>query len=217
MNRNKPIEGNESTPFSNYSFSAIVSGPPGSGKSNYVISQMTSTNGYFYRKFNKIYIFSPSLHTVKTDIALPEENFFEELDWNKVQNIFDENKALLKAGEEKQVLIVFDDLIGEISKAGNLATFNKLVLNRAHAFVSIILTTQAYNKIPLAIRKNFSNIVQFKANNRELDVIRDELTSLNRDEWNNLTKYVYSEPHTSLTIRDDNRYFKNQNELKLEF
>lgn len=216
MKRNFPIKGNEQTAFSNYSFASVISGPPGSGKSSWLFSQLTNPKGLLYRKFHRVHVFSPSLHTIKKEIALPEKNLHSELDWETVEELINQNKEDVKSGEDKQMLLIFDDLLTEISKGGKLPVFQRMILNRAHAFVSVCLTTQTYNKIPLSLRKNFNILVQFKAKKKELGNIRDELTDYDENEWKQITKYVFDDTHNYMVITNDGRIYKNTNLLEID-
>lgn len=216
MNRNHIIPHNENTFYSNYSFAQLVCGPPGSGKTSWVISQMTHSKGLLYKKFHTIHIFSPSLHTVVKEIHLPPNQIHQELDFDELEQILEQNKARVKNGENKQLLLVFDDMITEISKTNNIKVFSKMILNRAHYFASVIITTQTYNKIPLSLRKNFSIITQFKANKKELENVRQEATNFDETEWKALCKYVFETSHSFLTITSNNNFYKNMNLLEIE-
>jgi len=216
IDRNHPIKGNEDTYLDRYNFATIISGPSNSGKTSFLLSQLTHKKGLLFRKFHRIYIFSPSLHTALTDIHLPEENIHQDLDWEIVNNILNENKQRKINGEESQILLIFDDLISEIAQSKNIDAFSKLILNRAHYYASVIITTQAYGRIPLYLRKNFSVVCQFKASNREMDVIRDELTQFNEKEWKQIMKYVFDEKYNYLVITNENKLYKKINLLEIE-
>lgn len=215
IDRNHPIPNNENTYLDRFNFAMIISGPSNSGKTSFLLSQLTHKRGLLFRKFHRVYIFSPSLHTALTDIQLPEENIYSELDWDVVNALLNENKQRNLHGEESQILLIFDDLISEIAQSKNIDAFSKMVLNRAHYYSSVIITTQAYSRIPLYLRKNFSVTCQFKASNRELEVIRDELTQFNEKEWKQILKFVFDEKYSYIVITNENKIYKKMNLLEI--
>lgn len=215
MNRNRPIAGNENMPIDKYNFSILISGPSGSGKSNVWVS-MLSKGGMLAKKFHDIHIWSPSIHTIKKSIGIPEENIHETLDLEELTEMLDYFNRLKKAGVEKQVLFIFDDMIGDLmEKYGSEIV--KMILNRAHMGLSVIFTSQSYNKIPLILRKNMSGVIQFNTiNKRELNSIREELTSYDKNEWNDIVKKTLISPHDFLFIRNDSKIYRNFNLLSIE-
>ena len=67
-------------PLPKKSFSLLIIGKPGSGKTNLLLNLITKKGKCFNRKFDKIYLFSPSLGTIKDDDPfelLPDEQKFD--------------------------------------------------------------------------------------------------------------------------------------------
>jgi hypothetical protein len=244
MNTNAEIPGGQ-PPFDRYNFALLVVGVPNSGKSTFVFSQLTQPPrngepaGIFYKKFHKVFIFSPSVHTIDKKIHIPDDQIFPEFDIEKLQEILDaqdeDRKEVEKANAEieewnkenpkkkkdkeevQQILIIFDDMIASIEKDKS-RTFTKMLLNRRHIGVSCIVMTQVYNRCPAKLRKGFSDIILFKTKNRkELDTIRDELTQFNPKEWEQLVKATLVEPHDFLLFKmNSNTMYRNLNELIIE-
>lgn len=229
MATDKPIEGNDDKIFTNYGFSLLACGKPGSGKTTIIMSQLTNTHGIFYRKFNKVYIFSPSVATIGKKIELEEDRFIPEFDVGKLEEIIQaqseensEEKEVDLLGksprvrrEPDEVLLIFDDLISDISKDKSKA-FQRAILNRRHLHLSVICVSQTYNMVPAKLRKNFSDVLILNTNNQaELNCIRKELTSYSTKEFNDLIDYAFKAKHDFLLFRIGET-FRNFNKLEIQ-
>ena len=71
--------------------------------------------------------------------------------------------------------------------------------------VSVWLTTQAFNRIPLMIRKVANGIIAFKLKNvKEIQSIFDEfVVGLTKEQFFRILKYVYINPFDFLFINTD--------------
>jgi hypothetical protein len=215
MNTNHPIPNNENTPFPNYGFSLLVSGRPMSGKTTMVMSQLTNRDGLFYKKFHKVFIFSPSLATIEKKIEIPEDQIFKEYDIEALQSIIDHQEA--NRDDPSEVLVVLDDMIADIER-DNSKTFTRMILNRRHLNLSIICTTQSYARVKLKLRKAFSDFILFNTiNNKEISFFFQELTPFSKDETKILTKHLLQDPHDFIMI---NAYtaqiFRNFNRVMIQ-
>lgn len=244
MNTNANIL-NGQKPFDKYNFALLVCGAPNSGKTSFVIDQLTRRKhldipeGIFYKKFHKVFIFSPSLNTIEKDLGVPSDQIYQEFDTNIIQNIINEqqedfkeidklNKEIDKENkvtrgkkkehhENQQILVIFDDMMSEIAKDKS-KSFMKMVMNRRHIAVSVICISQIFNRIPSKIRKGFSDIIIFTTKNRkELDSIKDEITSFNPNEFKQLIESTLVEPHDFLLFKtNSNDIYRNLNKLTIE-
>jgi GTPase SAR1 family protein len=261
MNTNAKIM-NGQKPFDKYNFALLVCGAPASGKTSFVIDQLTrrkhldTPEGIFYKKFHKVYIFSPSLNTIQKDLGVPQEQIYPEFDTGIIENIIKEqqedykeidklNKEIdafnaelalealdsknptkenkVTKGKKKeheqhqQILVMFDDMMTEISKDKSKA-FMKLIMNRRHIGASIICISQIFNRIPSKIRKGFSDIIIFNTKNRkELECIKDEITSFNPSGFKQLITSTLVEPHDFLLFKtNSNDIYRNLNKLTIE-
>jgi hypothetical protein len=205
-------------PFpSNYGFYIIVSGGPGSGKSSLIYSQILEKGGQWNRKFNKVHIWSPSLSTLGKEIDLPPEQIHTEFDTEEMKEIIESFKDTGMHG-----LFIIDDFVGELSKKDKIML--SLIYNRRHksgagGSVSIIITTQQYNRIPASLRRGVTNgVFIFSTHNKkELNIIEDELFQLSKPDFQKLIKYCFKTKHDQLYINlDDYAIYKNFNLLNIE-
>ena len=194
-----------------YNFFMVCCGAPGSGKSTFwlnLINKKSKNN--FYKKFDKIFIFSNSLHTITQKIKLPEDRMFQGT--GELESVIES----LQDSEDK-VLIVLDDVISEIK---NDSFFMKLLYNRRHQAggISIILATQVWNKLNLALRKVASHLVLFNSDNKkELTSIYDDFIRMPRNIYDEVIKYVFDKKHNFLFLDcANNLYYKNFNALLIE-
>jgi hypothetical protein len=123
----------------------------------------------YNKKFDLVYIVSPSLKTAKDDPfeCLPPEQIENELTVDFLDRFVNE---VSESG--KRVLLLLDDVVNDIRK--NDEALAKILYNRRHVTaddgdeangVSVWLTTQAYNRISLMIRKVASGLIAFKLKN----------------------------------------------------
>jgi len=204
-------------------FAMVLIGKPGMGKTTLILSLICKSGKAFNRKFDKVFIFSPSLITMNEDPfeLIPDEQKFEEVTLDNIQGVLDEIKD---SGDK--VLLVLDDVIADIRGKGKGAVENllqKIFFNRRHlagagGSVSIIATSQTWNKIDPKLRKTASQAIFYQnSNKKEQDAIFEELVLIPRKEYEEVKRYIYDKPHNFLyidTARPDNlQLHKNFNQL----
>ena len=204
-------------------FAMLVCGKPGSGKTTLLLSLICKSGKCFNRKFDRVFIFSPSLITMEEDPfeLIPEDQKFDEVTMDNLNYVLDE---IHDSGEK--VLIVLDDVIADIRGKGKGEienTLQRMFFNRRHlcgygGSCSIIATSQAYNKICPKLRKTASQLIFYKnLNKRELDSIFEEVILIPKKEYMDVCKYVYSRPHNFMyidtTLEPHNMIHKNFTQL----
>tara|TARA_R100000773_G_C4217886_1_gene116353 strand:+ start:86 stop:838 length:753 start_codon:yes stop_codon:yes gene_type:complete len=202
-------------------FFMLISGKPGSGKTSLILNLLCKRGKNYNRKFDKVFIFSPSLITMKNDpfSEIPEEQKFQELNEEILENVLDD---IADTGDK--VLLIMDDVVNDITKNKFLQRFmNKILMNRRHlagfgGSVSVIMTTQVYNKIPAPIRKSASHIIIYHTKNKkELDNLFDELILIPKTEFYEILKYIFQRKHDFMyldTNKDfDKMFHRNFNQL----
>ena len=203
-------------------FAMSIVGKSGSGKTNMVLNLLTKRGKMLNRKFDRVYLISPSLATITDDPfeTIPEEQKYTDL----TPAVLEEIKADIANSGEK-CLIVMDDVVAGIKDRKLEMAVAKLTYNRRHlcgegGCCCLIITSQVYNRIPLSIRKNFSHLILFKSSNkRELKSIADEVALMPDKEFYELLGYTFDKRHNFLyvdTTKDTNQMFhKNFNRLSI--
>lgn len=212
MSNDELIPGLE-PPFNYYNFFYIINGGPGSGKTNLLLNLLTKKGKFFNKKFDRVYIFSPSLKTVTRAINLPEERIFDVFDLEAIENIIEAENE-----EDNKVLIIFDDMINSFRK--NQKEMLKLIYNRRHigGGFSIIITSQVFNKIPNEIRKVATLFVLFKTTNKkEIQSIYEDAVNLSKTDFEQVLKYCWKNKHDFLMIdADTSDIYNGFNKLQLQ-
>jgi len=211
-----------------YNHFLILSAPPRAGKSTWIMNCLCKQGKVYNKKFDVVYIVSPSLKTAKEDPfeCLPPEQIENELTVDFLERFVNE---VTESG--KRVLLLLDDVVNDIRKnKGVDRALAKILYNRRHITadggdeangVSVWLTTQAYNRIPSMIRKVATGLIAFKLKNvKEIQSIFDEyVVGLTKDQFIDILKYVYRSPFDFLYINMDepwdDMYHRNFSQLIL--
>lgn len=184
-----------------------IVGAPASGKTNMWLNLITRRKKFFWRQFDKIFIFSPSLKTINKDLKLPEENLIDGFDQSRLDEIIKEQE-----GTDEHTLIILDDVVAHLK--ANMDELIKIIYNRRHigSGMSVIIISQKYNKIPLDLRVAMSDIVIYNKGKKELDTLFDEYVNLDRKEFDKLIRFVFDEKYSFLYIKtnepEQSKYYK---------
>jgi hypothetical protein len=170
-------------------FASLVIGPPGSGKTSLLVNMLSSPNAYA-RKFNRLYYFSGSMHT------LPDK-FTEKLNRNRVHSDLDSLPSIISDLKESDdsAIMIFDDLVAPIQRKENLKVLKELFFNRRHigGGVALMIVSQKLKSIPLELRTAIDSIYYFSLKNRrELDALFTDYISsmLEQDQFDTIVKFI---------------------------
>tara|TARA_R110000787_G_scaffold270469_1_gene377411 strand:- start:4202 stop:4963 length:762 start_codon:yes stop_codon:yes gene_type:complete len=191
-------------------------GKPGSGKTSLLMNLITKRNKCFNRKFDKVFLFSPSLATDKDSkfSSLPPDQIYDEL---SVENLEEVLKRVKGSGDD--TLLILDDVINDITKSTELQrNLCRVIMNRRHlttdgenGTMGIIMTTQVAIKIPAPIRKCLTHLVLFNTSNKkELQTIFDEFVSIPKKKFIEVLKYCWRSKHDFI-------YLNLEEEIKNQF
>lgn len=215
-------------------FSMYICGSPASGKTSLWTSlllshptkKQTTKPRYYYRFFDNIEIISGSLSTLPIKkFGLEEGQLHNKYSDELLEETIDE----IREDENYNSLIVIDDCIRDLTRSKILT---KTILNRRHctqnnketdnASLSLMITSQKFNMLPLSLRCNMSHIILFKTTNTpELNAIKDELMAdLNKDQQNEILDIAWSRPYGFLFIDvfapKNKRYYSNFDLIEIE-
>jgi GTPase SAR1 family protein len=203
-----------------YGFLAVI-GRPGSGKTSLSISLMTQKDPKIYKKtHHHMIILMPqnSINSLKKNPfkQLPEENFYEELNDSTISDIYDRVNGYSQ--ENEKTLLFIDDMTSDLKKSKYVIdTLKRLVFNRRHLKLNIIITAQSYVNIPLDLRKCITNIIIFKPPKKELEILFQELIENKKDLFLDIMKIVYTEKHNFLFINVPTQtMFRNWDQLVIK-
>jgi hypothetical protein len=203
-------------------FAMLIIGRPGYGKTSLINSLVCKTGKCFNRKFDRVYIWSPSMITMEGDPyeMIPEDQKYETANFENIQGVLDEIKD---SGEK--ILFILDDVIADIRGKGRGDVENllqKIFFNRRHlagsgGSVSIIATSQTYNKVDPKLRKTCSHLIQYKPQKKEIENIYDDMITLPKKEFYDVLRFIYKNKHDfmylNLQEEDTKQIHKGFNQL----
>ena len=207
-----------------YNHFLLITAKPRQGKTTLMYSLLTYRKSPYYRKFDKVYVFSPSLATSKDNRlkSIAEEQKYMNMNEANLQKVYDEIE-----GSGERILILADDVVNDVKKdMGVQNLLNKMMMKRRHICgpsddgdgcgLSMWMTTQVFNKLPRPLRATADFHIVFKTTNKkELDTIFDEIVLLPRKTFDEMNKYVFDDKHNFILIdtneRYDRMYHKNLN------
>ena len=203
-----------------YGFLCVI-GRPQSGKTSLAIAMITQKNPKFYKKtHHHILLFMPenSINSLKKNpfAKLDPANIYHELNNVSILEAYDRIDAWSKEGEK--TLLFVDDMTADLKKSKFIIDMmKKLIYNRRHLKLNIIITAQVYPNIPLDIRKCITSLILFKPPKAEFERIFDELIESKKEIFEDIMKIVYDEPHNFLFVNiPSQKMFKNWDEIIIE-
>tara|TARA_R110000803_G_scaffold40122_1_gene86458 strand:+ start:2490 stop:3236 length:747 start_codon:yes stop_codon:yes gene_type:complete len=192
-------------------FFMLIAGKPASGKTSLILNLIAKNNRCYNKKFDKIYIFSPSLTTIKDSPFddIPEDQIFNSLSVEKLVEVQEEIKD---SGEK--ILFILDDVVNDMKLKGVQIELTKMLMNRRHlagagGSTAFITTTQVYNKIPAPIRKTATQVVLYSTKNKtEINTIFDELILIPKEDFYSILRYCFDKRHNFIYIDVNKSYDK---------
>jgi hypothetical protein len=186
-----------------YGFLCII-GRPGQGKTSLAVSLITQKSPKFYKKtHHHIIILMPtnSINSMEKNPfkQLPDENFYNELNDSNITSIYD--RICEYSSKDEKTLLFIDDMTSDLKRSKTVVdTLKKMIFNRRHLKLNLIITSQSYVNIPLDIRKNITNCIIFKPAKKEMELLFNELVETKKDIYLEIMKTVYDEKHNFLFV-----------------
>lgn len=203
-----------------YGFLCVI-GRPGSGKTSMSIALMTQKEPKIYKKtHHHVLLMIPqnSLNSLKKNpfkklLEHKPENHYEELNSETISDIYDRVNGYSK--DDEKTLLFIDDMTADLKNSKFVIdTLKKLVFNRRHLKLNIIITSQSYVNIPLDLRKCITSCIMFKPPKKEMELLFQELIESKKELFIDIMKLVYDEKHNFLFLNvPSQRMFKNWDEI----
>lgn len=200
----------------------LIIAPPGRGKSNLLL-WMLFKKQFYKNRFDRIYFISPSCHTLDLDFLPEEQVFNEEYDPDIIdfiiESVNDDDEL-----ETKNILIIMDDCVSNLKKSDK--SLQRLIFNRRHKIsggsVTIWMTSQKLNCVPLNIRSMVSHLIAFKTSNEaETEALTKQYIHLKKDMVDLLFKVCYRKQtdflFINVNVADERcKYYHNFNCLEID-
>ena len=169
-------------------FRMLIIGPSGSGKTNTLLHLINNLH-----PIDKIYLYAKDIHEPKYEYLIKKRKQADVLD-----DINNYNK-----NRDKKVLIVFDDMIGDIEYNKNFKRIIKELFYRARKIdVSIVFITQSYFRALKDARLNSTVYILMKiGDKKELKRIAEEKSGhLDHKDFLKIYNYCTRKLYAFMTI-----------------
>ena len=207
-----PLPGVEE-PLHKLSSYTILSGRPGSGKTTALLNLLMRRQHYG-GKFDAVYLVSPSFGSIDRDLlsSIPDDQVFHELNPETLNEIL---AQIYERHQGKKVLLVLDDVVNDLAHNATQRSLQKLLFNRRHltsksedakkgGFVSVIMTSQVLNRIPLMLRKMANSVWLWPTRSQpEIRSIRDELVPTGKEAFKKVVDKAWRDQHSPLIVDVD--------------
>jgi len=200
----------------------LICGPPGSGKSSFMLSLFRSKQLY-RNKFHHIHYFVPmaSHLSVKNSPFEKHDKIYHQLTADAIYGITSELEELKEEHEEEDEYelscLVIDDFASELKNKDIEKALTNLLIRTRHLNCMVIITAQNYNMIPMKLRKMVTFASIWKPRTKaEWESITKELLKYEKEDAQKIYEYVYNEPYTHLDIDSfEDKFYKNGNPLTI--
>ena len=231
---------NKNVPMRN-GFLTLLSGSPGSGKTNLLLNFFRDSNIY-KKKFNNIFYFIPecSYNSIEKNPLAKIKTIYHELTLDNLQEVYNQlvdlkEEATKEKEKQKEIyvddilqkeddppeieysLIIIDDFADQLKNKAIEKYLKSFMVKSRHLCVSFIVTLQSYFLCPKLLRKIINYAIIFKPKNiEEWLSISKELIGLSLDQSFQLYDYIYDGNYNHLDIDlFDSVYYKNFNRLEI--
>ena len=199
----------------NKSHFCLFLGKAGSGKSSLVISFLNSKEA-FKKCFHNIFLFCPSNSraSIKNDfwdMNLDESAIYDDLNLDNLIDVY--AKIEQDAQLNLKSLIILDDVQKNLK--GDCEKFLlHIINNRRHNKICVWLCCQNYKTIPMQVRMTLTELFIFKVSKQEQENIYDELTEINKNDFNIINNNAYKQLGDFIYLNTiTQKFFNNWDEI----
>lgn len=196
-----------------YNTSAFI-GTQGSGKTSLLCNFVK----ILYKKcFHFIYVFMPqtsrnSLYNNIFDKYLPEEQIYDELTLENINDLYEKIKENSSNGHKS--LVIFDDVQKSLKDYQILQNLKSIIANQRHLKVVNLILLQNFFALDKSLRELINNVILFKLNKSQNEKIFNELIETHKDKFDLIRKFVFNKPYSWLFINmKSQRMFKEWDEI----
>ena len=205
--------------LNSFSFTALI-GKPGSGKTSWLISTLTGKGKkkVFRKVFEHVLLVMPSSsrNSMKKNPFKkhPEEKMYEELTLDTTESIY--SRLVTSAEKKEKTLLVLDDVGASLKNKEIQKVLRKIIYNRRHLKVHIVMMVQSYISIPKEIRKLITNCIMFKPSKVEMVNFTEELFERKKDKAIEIMNFAYTKKHDYIFLNVENqKMYRNFDEIIL--
>jgi hypothetical protein len=200
--------------FNRYTFNGVI-GKPASGKTSLIMSWLTSKK-VFKKMFNHVLVVMPtsSIHSMKNNPFKdhPEDKMYNDLNLQTIESIY--NRLEESSAEKQNTLLIMDDVGASLKNPAIKTIMRKIIYNRRHLKVQIIILLQSFMSLEKEIRKLFNNVIMFKPSKVEFENLFEELFEFAKDVALDIMNIAYDEPHNYIMLNvDTQKIYKKFNEI----
>lgn len=197
---NKELEQYDVLSHLNRSSATALVGTSGSGKTSLMYSLLMNKKPKIWRKqFESIIVVMPkaSRNSLKNNVFdkyLEPECLFDALTEETMDAI--SAKVQQNAEEGLHTLVILDDVASALKNGDVAKKLQHLVYAYRHYRMNLLMLVQTLKTIPLAIRKNLSNlIVFFKPRLSEWEAIVAEFLELEKEEAKEMYQTIFKQKY----------------------
>ena len=200
--------------FNKYTFNGVI-GKPGSGKTSLIMSWLSSKK-VFKKMFYHVLVVMPisSIKSMKKNPFKdhPEEKCFNELNLSSIEKIY--NMLEENSSKNQNSLLIMDDVGASLKNPSIKTIMRKIIYNRRHLKVQIIILLQSFMSLEKEIRKLFNNVIIFKPSKVEFINLFEELFETEKDLALDIMNISYDEAHNYIMLNvDSQKIYKNFDEI----
>jgi hypothetical protein len=144
-----------------------------------------------------------------------EDKMFDELDYGTISTIHE--RLLKSSSENENTLLILDDVGASLKNNEIQKILRKIIYNRRHLKVHIVILLQSFISCPLEVRKLLNNIFMFKPSKMEFENLFNELFETKKELAIDIMNLAYNKEHQYLMLNvDTQRMFRGFDEIVVE-